>query len=1139
MICLPPPPFADRYWTGRSRLRWWLALGLIALAALAVPRPAAADEPSWSPLGPALVLDADTWGDRAPATGRVNVIVPNPENPLGDIWVGAAGGGAWNGSVYPEVHWRPMTDDQPSLAIGAIALDSCNSDRCLTVWVGTGENAGGRDTQYGHGVLLGTFNASTKTYDWVQLGADRLGHANVTRLLLDPESVDGPKKHLYVALAAGVSANATHSTVPVAPASRLGIWRSLDGGQNWDNVLDTDDSATDLELDPLDPQTLYASFVSKGIFRSTDGGEHWETIVKGIPDPLYQNAAWTELAATLDDGTGKTRLYLALGACPPPHLHDGQPAYCSPDLYSSGDGGDSWDLLYHAAGLPAMGAPLTAHLASTHALLVHPKTSSELWFGGINLYHSSDGGQSWSTIGAAELHPNHHALAVVATAEMQNGYLFYDGSDGGLFLGDGDGLWNGTFQHGLAIGLGQSLAVRGRRLMSGHQGSGGDLSLGAEVWQHASGRTGGAVLFDPDSSSRSYATGVGVGPLRCAGPDACLDDWQPIAGNQGLPDALAVSGETSWFAPFVQAASGVPDHHALFFAAQGLWRNTVAGGLPQSAPGWLRITPSGLGGGAPIPELGGIANPITAIAVAPSLASRVYIGFYDGQLFTTVDGLGTNPVWVPADTGLPARPLTALAVLPNDPLTVLAAFSGFGSHSIYLSTNAGLSWVPFDDSWDGLLAQGPVNALLITAGVAPQVWAGTDQGAYVRSGLNPAAGAFSKSPGLPNAAVYALADDLPSGNVYASTHGRGSFVFGLAPRLQAERDDCCFTGGSYQANTFVGVSGAGFRPDESCTMTLWSGLTLCGSANIGLDATGAELYSDDRGYLASAMLPNFEDRQLVWACAYGQCAGGLSYDACPVDKVKVSCGQRQSTVPVAQPVQVVNVGSTRLTVKPNGSSGTIIVRPIAARTTGTSTIFCEVGVPFTGSQSAATVLANVAATINGSSSCSAGGLTARVVGPASAPVKEGDEPLSPYLVLAAPSQSAVQLVTAVRVQGAIAAGVLGFGDLAHGSRVVPSIRLSGTPAGGRLHLEVLTTVGVRAVNITIEAGQGLSQVITQVFDGLTGRDTGGGLPVGGTGGPPRGTFTVMVTGTAVHLPHTVGVVIQNSDPGLHVDLEGM
>src|SRR5215213_6377500 len=107
-------------------------------------------------------------------------------NLMGDVWIGAASGGVWHGSVSPASGWTPMKDDAPSLAVGALALDTCTITRCQTVWVGTGENAIRRDTQYGKGLLKGTWNATSNSYEWTVLGADTFSRGAITRILLDP-----------------------------------------------------------------------------------------------------------------------------------------------------------------------------------------------------------------------------------------------------------------------------------------------------------------------------------------------------------------------------------------------------------------------------------------------------------------------------------------------------------------------------------------------------------------------------------------------------------------------------------------------------------------------------------------------------------------------------------------------------------------------------------------------------------------------------------------------------------------------------------------------------------------------------------------------------------------------------------------
>ena len=105
----------------------------------------AAPPGQWFPIGPADIENGQTYsfsdgtgsGNRVNASGRATVIQVNPNNPQ-DVWLGTATGGVWysTNASQPGVNWKPMTDNQDSLSIGAIELDDCNAIRCDTIYVG-------------------------------------------------------------------------------------------------------------------------------------------------------------------------------------------------------------------------------------------------------------------------------------------------------------------------------------------------------------------------------------------------------------------------------------------------------------------------------------------------------------------------------------------------------------------------------------------------------------------------------------------------------------------------------------------------------------------------------------------------------------------------------------------------------------------------------------------------------------------------------------------------------------------------------------------------------------------------------------------------------------------------------------------
>jgi hypothetical protein len=93
------------------------------------------------------------------------------------LYAGAADGGVWkrvNGK------WTPLTDDAPTLSIGALAVDSSRG-----LWVGTGEANTSSDSYSGIGVLYKSVKSST----FVRVGGDELNNNTISRMVIDNGSV--------------------------------------------------------------------------------------------------------------------------------------------------------------------------------------------------------------------------------------------------------------------------------------------------------------------------------------------------------------------------------------------------------------------------------------------------------------------------------------------------------------------------------------------------------------------------------------------------------------------------------------------------------------------------------------------------------------------------------------------------------------------------------------------------------------------------------------------------------------------------------------------------------------------------------------------------------------------------------------
>ena len=114
----------------------------------------------WTPLGPApLASDASGLGvqDYGFVAGRATAVAIDPADSTGNtVYAGGAYGGVWKStnagpaSANPSsVTWTPLSDDQPTLAVGAIAIQPqlASPDASKSViLVGTGETDNSSDS---------------------------------------------------------------------------------------------------------------------------------------------------------------------------------------------------------------------------------------------------------------------------------------------------------------------------------------------------------------------------------------------------------------------------------------------------------------------------------------------------------------------------------------------------------------------------------------------------------------------------------------------------------------------------------------------------------------------------------------------------------------------------------------------------------------------------------------------------------------------------------------------------------------------------------------------------------------------------------------------------------------------------------
>ena len=252
--------------------------------------------------GPAAHREHPLYGN---VSGRVTALAVDPCDATGNtVYAGGADGGVWvsfNALSGNPVTWHPLTDNEPSLSTGALALASKTCQmfnghaQSNLILVGTGESNYAHDSLYGAGVLRSSNGGQTWTQD-----------STFTRSASQGLGASGP----YIA----ALAVQPHQTNPVVLAAvqgtdfsaggplPSGVWRSTDGGNTWSRVQPGGGAsgppfnpATDVRFDPGDPSglTAYAalgdpngdsdaraacaSAPCNGVYISHDAGITWKS----------------------------------------------------------------------------------------------------------------------------------------------------------------------------------------------------------------------------------------------------------------------------------------------------------------------------------------------------------------------------------------------------------------------------------------------------------------------------------------------------------------------------------------------------------------------------------------------------------------------------------------------------------------------------------------------------------------------------------------------------------------------------------------------------------------------------------------------------------------------------------------------
>ncbi len=363
----------------------------------------------------ARAIDSFDFREIGPAImgGRVSDIDVDPNNSA-HWFVGFGTGGVWE-TRNEGMSWTPLFDDEATSSIGDVTLAPSNPN---VIWVGTGEPQNRNSSPYGSGV----YRSVDGGRNWTHVGLE--GTQTIGKIAVHPRDPD-------VAYVAAVG----HLW---GPNDERGVYRTTDGGENWERVLyiDDDTGAIDIVMDPNDPKTLFASMYQRrrtaysfsawgpgsGLYRTVDGGDNWSELTEGLPEG------------------DKGRIGIDV------FKKDGNLIYATVEganrdaagLYRSTDRGETWEKV-------SENNPRPMYFSMVR---IDPNNPDRIYMGGVVLQVSDDGGRSWwPNQGYWEIHVDNHALWI----DPNNSNHVIVGEDGGI-ASSWDAAQSWRHHNNLAVG---------------------------------------------------------------------------------------------------------------------------------------------------------------------------------------------------------------------------------------------------------------------------------------------------------------------------------------------------------------------------------------------------------------------------------------------------------------------------------------------------------------------------------------------------------------------------------------------------------------------------------------------------------------------------------------------------------------
>jgi len=617
-----------------------------------------------------------------------------------------------------------------------------------------------------------------------------------------------------------------------------GVYKSLDGGQNWKNVgLEDSEHIGMIAIDPRDSNVVYVaaqgplwrSGGERGVYKTTDGGESWVRVLHisddtGVnevhmdprnPDVLYVSSYQRRRHVwTLIDGGPESAIYKSTDAGATwRKITEGLPEVdmgkigltvspADPDViyaiieaqrdkggtFRSTDRGESWSKRSdYVSGSPQY----------YNELVADPKDPDRVYSMDTFLHVSLDGGKTFKKVGEKKKHVDNHAMWI----DPDNTDHFLIGCDGGIY-DTYDGGTSYRFFENLPITQFYRVSVdnskpfyyvyggtQDNNSMGGPSRTLNSSGISNEDWFITVGGDGYETAIDPTDPNIVYSQWQYGGLIRYDRASGEIVDIQP----QEAPGEAA--DRWNWDSPLI-----ISPHSPtrLYFASQRLYRSDDRGNS------WTAVSPNLSRGIDPnsLPVFGGIQSidavaknmstsnygNIVSLSESPLVEGLIYVGTDDGLIQVTEDG-GASWREIDQVSGVPKMTyVSRLEASQHDGDTVYATFNnkkqGDFSPYVFVSRNRGQTWA----SITGDLPDREIVYSLMQDHVKPELlFAGTEFGLYFS--VDEGAQWIRLKGGLPTIQVRDIDIQREANDLALGTFGRSFYILDdYTPLRQVSED---------------------------------------------------------------------------------------------------------------------------------------------------------------------------------------------------------------------------------------------------------------------------------------------------------------------------------------------------------------